>query len=34
MTKFEIFLIRLACLISLIFLLAFALITEYHHLFR
>jgi hypothetical protein len=32
--KIEAFLIRLACLISLAMLLAFALWTEYHHLFK
>ena len=34
MHKFEAFLIRLAGLISIIMLLTYWLLTEYHHLFR
>ena len=34
MHKFEAFLIRLACLISLAMLLTYWLLTEYRHLFK
>ncbi len=34
MNKFEFYLVRIASLISIALLLAYALCTEYHHLFK